>query len=141
MHTILIPVDGSSHAKKALKYAISAIKEGLVADIHVINVQPMVYPIGELPLLDIELIEEAQKKQAKKVINAASKMLDEAGLKYTTHFEFGPVASSIVSYAKANGCDSIIMGTRGMGLFKNLVLGSTSNKVVHLAEIPVTLVK
>ena len=33
------------------------------------------------------------------------------------------------------------MGTRGMGLFKNLVLGSTSNKVVHLAEIPVTLVK
>lgn len=141
MHTILIPVDGSSHAKKALKYAISTIKEGLAADIHIINVQPMVYPIGELPMLDIELIEEAQKKQAKKVISAASKMLNEAGLKHTTHFEFGPVASSIVSYAKAHGCDSIIMGTRGMGLLKNIVLGSTSNKVVHLAEIPVTLVK
>jgi len=50
-------------------------------------------------------------------------------------------SKTIVDYAKANKCDHIIMGTRGMGAFGNLVLGSTANQVVHLAEIPVTLVK
>ncbi len=141
MHSVLIPVDGSSHARKALKYAISTIKEGYLADIHIINVQPLVYPIGELPLFNIEQIEESQRDQAKKVINVAGRLLSEAGLKYTKHFELGPIASTIVSYAKTHGCDSIIMGTRGMGPIKNLVLGSTANQVVHLAEIPVTLVK
>lgn len=66
MHSVLIPVDGSSHARKALKYAISAIKEGYLADIHIINVQPLVYPIGELPLFNIEQIEENQSNWAKK---------------------------------------------------------------------------
>ncbi|MGZ8982638.1 MAG: universal stress protein [Methylotenera sp.] len=141
MHSILIPVDGSKHARKALKHAIEAVKEGLMANIHVINVQPVILPLGELPLLDAELIEKAQQEQAKKVVKSACKLLDDAGLKYTKHFEIGPIASTIVNYAKAHGCDSIIMGTRGMGALGNLMLGSTANQVVHLAEIPVTLVK
>ncbi len=41
----------------------------------------------------------------------------------------------------AEGVDVIVMGTRGMGALANLALGSTATKVVHLAEVPVTLVK
>ena len=43
--------------------------------------------------------------------------------------------------AEELGCDEIIMGTRGMGAIGNLVMGSVATKVVHLAGIPVTLVK
>lgn len=141
MHSILIPVDGSKHAQKALKHVIATVKEGWMADIHVINVQPVILPLGELPLLDAELIEKAQQEQARKVIRSACALLDKADLKYTKHFETGPVASTIVNYAKTHGCDSIVMGTRGMGALGSLLLGSTANQVIHLAEVPVTLVK
>jgi nucleotide-binding universal stress UspA family protein len=141
MRSILIPVDGSNHALRAVRHAIENIQEGLVAGIHIINVQPPMTVLSESPFQDYALIEKAQQQHAEKVLKFATKLLDAAELSYTKHFEIGPVTRTIVDYAKANKCDSIIMGTRGMGAFGNLVLGSTANQVVHLAEIPVTLVK
>jgi len=141
MHSILVPIDGSEQARHALKHAIKSIKEGLQAEIHILNVQPIVLPLGELPLIDADLIVKAQQEQAKKLIKSASTLLDKADLKYTQHTEIGPIASTIVDYAKTNACDSIVMGSRGMGALGNLVLGSIANQVVHLTEIPVTLVK
>lgn len=141
MHTILVPIDGSEQARRALKYAINLIKEGFTADIHIINIQPIVLPLGELPLIDADLIEKAQQEQAKKLLKSAGALLDKAALKYSKHFEIGPIAGSIVNYAKSHSCDSIVMGTRGMGAFGNLVLGSIANQVIHQAEIPVTLIK
>jgi nucleotide-binding universal stress UspA family protein len=141
MHSILIPIDGSRHARRALRYAISSIKEGLQAEVHVITVEPDVLPMGDLPLLDIEFVEKSQHEQAKRVIRSAGRILKNAGLSYTKNISQGSIASNIVRYAKAHGCDSIIMGTRGMGMLGNIVLGSTANQVIHLAKIPVTLVK
>lgn len=141
MHTILLPVDGSEPALRAVKHAIASVKEGLVADIHVINVQPVMIMLGEPIFYDYEQIKKAQKLQGESVLKKAGKLLDAAGLKYTKHFEIGPVSITIVDYAKAHSCDNIIMGTRGMGALRNLVLGSTANEVVHLTDIPVTLVK
>lgn len=141
MHTILVPVDGSKHARNALKYAISTAQKCLMTEIHVINVQPVVLPLGELPLPDADVIEKMQREQGKKVLKAACSLLHKAGLKYTKHLEIGPVAVTIINYAMSHDCDCIIMGTRGMGALSSLVLGSTSNKIIHLAKIPVTLVK
>jgi len=141
MHSILIPVDGSGHARRVLKYAISSIKEGLQAEVHVISVQPEVLPMGDLPIMDIDMIEKGQQEQARRVIRSACRLLKNAGIIYRKSISKGPIASKIVSYAKEHGCDSIIMGTRGMGLIGNVILGSTSNQVIRLAKIPVTLVK
>jgi nucleotide-binding universal stress UspA family protein len=141
MHSILVPIDGSLQARHALKHVISSIKEGLQAEIHIINVQPIVLPLGELPLIDADLIEKAQHEQAKKLLKSACDLLERSELKCTQHSEVGPIASTIVDYAKKHSCDSIVMGCRGMGALGNLVLGSIANQVVHLTEIPVTLVK
>ena len=141
MHSILIALDGSNHALRAVRYVIGNIQEGLAADIHIINVQPPMIALGEFPFFDNALIEKAQQQHAEKVLKFASKLLEAADLSYTKHFEVGPVSRTIVACAKANKCDNIIMGTRGMGAFGNLVLGSIANQVIHLAEIPVTLVK
>ena len=141
MHSILIPVDGSISARRALKYVISSIKEGLQAEIHLINVQPDVFPMGDLPLMDIDLIERSQHEQAKKAIRSAGRILKNAGISCTKSISTGPIANKIISYAKDHGCDSIVMGSRGMGIIANVILGSTSSNVVRLAKIPVTLVK
>ncbi len=142
MHSILIPVDGSEHSTKAIKYAIKTISEGLSAKVYLINVQmPVMITVSEFPLYDYDQIEKAQALQAKSVLKRACKLLEEANIDVTKHYEIGPISRTIVEYAKANNCDNIIMGTRGMGAFGNLVMGSVANQVVHLAEVPVTLVK
>jgi len=50
-------------------------------------------------------------------------------------------AELIAKVAGAGGVEGIVMGTRGMGPIKSLVLGSVATKVIHLVEFPVTLVK
>lgn len=141
MHSILIPVDGSKHARQALKYVIDIIKEGLQAEVHVISVQPDVFPMGDLPIMDIDIIEKGQQEQARKAIRSACRLLKNAGIRYKKNISKGSIAVKIISYAKEQGCDSIIMGTRGMGLIGSVIIGSTSNQVLRLAKIPVTLVK
>lgn len=140
MKSILIPVDGSEHAQRAVKHAISMASSRAGVDIHIITVVPTLAPPLELPLYEAAL-NEPPELGAKAILNRACKLLDETGLKYSRHFEVGPVAKTIVDYAKKHDCDNIIMGTRGMRPFGTWVLGSTSNEVIHLADMPVTLVK
>lgn len=72
---------------------------------------------------------------------SARTMLDAAKVRYTPSVLIGPVAETIARFAREQGCDGIVIGTRGLGGVESLVLGSVSTKVIHLAEVPVTLVK
>jgi nucleotide-binding universal stress UspA family protein len=47
----------------------------------------------------------------------------------------------IARFARERGCDQILMGTRGLGAIGSLLLGSVATKVIHLADVPVLLVK
>ena len=67
--------------------------------------------------------------------------LDAAGVPHTDEILVGPVAESIANCADARKVDAIVMGTRGMTAIGNLVMGSVATRVVHLAHVPVTLVK
>lgn len=53
----------------------------------------------------------------------------------------GSAAAAVIAPAAEHDCDVIVMGTRGMGAVGSLVMGSVAQKVVHLAPVPVTLVK
>ena len=53
----------------------------------------------------------------------------------------GPVAQVLAERAQALGCDAIVMGTHGMTALGKFLMGSTASKLIHLSEIPVTLVK
>lgn len=99
MRSILLPVDGSNQALRAVRHAIGNVQEGLAADIHIINVQLPMITLVEFPFQDYALIEKAQQ-QAEKVLKFATKLLDAAELSYTKHFEIGPVSKTIVDYAK-----------------------------------------
>jgi|SRR5690554_3148202 nucleotide-binding universal stress UspA family protein len=144
MRSILVPIDGSVHAQNALKLAISMAKSGILEggsdpEIHIINVQPITVPLSDF--YDYDIIEKAQHDEAEKILSAACAELDSSGISYAKAWKIGTIASTIVDYAKTNQCDWIIMGTRGKGALGGLILGSTSNQVVHLADVPVTLVK
>lgn len=53
----------------------------------------------------------------------------------------GAAAEVLLDYAKENGSDIIIIGSRGLGGIREFVLGSVSHNVVQHAQIPVLIVK
>ena len=67
------------------------------------------------------------------------KLSDER--KARKHVKSGNIARSILDVADEQGSDMIVMGSRGLGLLKGVLIGSVSQKVVEEAQIPVMVVK
>lgn len=136
MTTVLVPIDGSEPAMHALRHAMKVADE-----IHIINVQSKADTPTLLLHMTQDEIDKAQQEHGRSMLADACKLLDDAGRNYRTHVLIGEPAVKIDRVARSERVDAIIMGTRGMGALGNLALGSTATKVVHLAEVPVTLVK
>ena len=54
--------------------------------------------------------------------------------------DFGDPADVILSVADKDGADLIVVGSRGLGEYAELLLGSVSRKILHLAKVPVMVV-
>ena len=57
--------------------------------------------------------------------------LHDAGSEFSTDIVEGPAAEAILRVAQLDGCDLIVMGSRGLGMMQGLLLGSVSNRVLH----------
>jgi len=140
MQKILIPVDGSDYALRAVKYASSMVKGGTAAQIHLLNVQE--HLDGKIQAyLSLEKIKAIETAAADEVLNPVKRILEQAEVPYIASTRIGPIAKSIVDYVQEQKCDCIVMGTHGRGALGNLILGSIMNKVIHLVHVPVTLIK
>ena len=67
------------------------------------------------------------------------KLSDER--KARKHVKSGNIARSILDVADEQGSDMIVMGSRGLGLLKGVLIGSVSQKVIEEAKIPVMVIK
>lgn len=142
MHKLLVPVDGSDNALRAVRYAIKLAKENEPVAIHLVTAHepPVLY--GEIAVyVSEEKMERLQREHSEVLLAAAEQLLNEGDVAYTKEILIGPIAPSIASRAEQLGCDGIVMGTRGMTALGSLVMGSVATKVVHLSSVPVTLIK
>lgn len=138
---ILVPVDGSSNSLRAVKFAISEAKHGLTT-IHLLHVVPEFDDYGMVgAYLSEHQRRQVMNKRADAILKRGTAALQAARSKYKVHMVVGDTAEKIAATAHRLRCSSIIMGTRGMGMLGTLVLGSIATKVIHLAKVPVTLVK
>jgi nucleotide-binding universal stress UspA family protein len=138
MHKVLAAVDGSDHANRAIAHLIKLKSIGAI-QVVLLNVQPE--PEMRALALHRDVIMSDLREAADKALADARQQLEAAGLPYEERVEFGDVAGTIVRVAKEAGCEQIVMGTRGLGSIAGLLLGSVTTKVLHLADVPVTLVK
>lgn len=143
---ILVPTDGSNHAKKAIEYACDlASKYGATVHLmHVISKSEI--PEGLDRYIEVEKIEAPREQVLKKIGDGIIKGgLTEAKAKGTNNVKssivIGDPAEKIVEFAKENGVDMIIMGSRGLGAMKGILLGSVSSKVCHAAGCTCVTVK
>lgn len=137
---ILVPVDGSDNSLRALDHAILLTKStgaGVTA-MHVIESPPTVYIESQKLLNDIMA---KYRTESAKILDKCKQIAEKSGVKIETVIAEGDAASSITGYAQKEGFDLIIIGSRGLGKFKEMVLGSVSNKVLHHSKASVLIVR
>jgi nucleotide-binding universal stress UspA family protein len=141
MLNIVVAIDGSEAALRAVGHVINmCASDSTALQIHLINVQ---YPVhgGVSAFVDSGQIKEYHLAEGEKALAPARALLDAAGMHYHSHLFVGEPAETIARFAKERACDHIVIGTRGLGAVSSLLLGSVATKVIHLADMPVLLIK
>ncbi|CAM3978886.1 Universal stress protein [Bordetella tumbae] len=141
MFKILVPVDGSESALRALKTAIAMAGQHDEAELHLLNAPPPILSGHAKMFLDKQVVQDYYNEEGEKALADARKAAENAGVRFVTAIKAGQSAQTIVDYAHAHQCAHIVMGTRGLSALPGILLGSVANKVIHLADVPVTLVK
>ncbi|HMM53906.1 MAG TPA: universal stress protein [Candidatus Desulfobacillus sp.] len=140
MLKLLLPIDGSKSAERAVRHAIALCAEGLDASVLLLHVQPHPLTKGSPKARRrVEMLRQLEEGEA--VMRPAITLLERAGVRHKSHGLFGAPADVILKFSRDKDCDAIVMGTRGLGAITGLVLGSVTMKVIQLSQIPVTLVK
>jgi nucleotide-binding universal stress UspA family protein len=139
---ILLPFDGSDSATRAAQFACVLCKNDSAAELHVLNVATPPIVFGDyVGITTLQDLEKSAREQGARVAAEAGAILDKCGLAHRIHVEVGSIEEIIAAQAEALQCDLIVMGCRGLGALSSLLLGSVATKVIHLAKVPVTLVK
>lgn len=138
---MLLPVDGSDNSARALDCVLMLAAKFGKSEIHLVNVQNPLTSLNSQECWTAEQCARLQQLAGERALSATRKRLEGAGIPCTSEIATGAVAQSIVDAAREWQCDLIVMGTRGMGAVGSLLMGSVAAKVVHLAKLPVVLVK
>lgn len=139
---VLVAIDGSKYALRALKYAIKLVGrmnepgELLLVNAHDdIALRGASQFVGKTAIKDY--LDDLSQGEMQSAINAATK----AGVSFKTRMLRGQVAQSIAKAAADEKCDLIVLGSKGRTALKDLLIGSVAQRVASLSDIPVTLVK
>lgn len=142
MMKILIPIDGSENALRALRQVVDSrdwYREQ--PELHLLNVQLPVASGAVKMFISAEQLRDYYEDEGQKVLQAARAVIQPTGLPFHARVAVGDIAATLVQYGRDNGCGMIVMGTRGMGALGNMLLGSVATKVIHLTSLPVMLIK
>jgi nucleotide-binding universal stress UspA family protein len=85
--------------------------------------------------------QEAASQASAKALKEAIGKAEAAGVAFKKMVRTGQTAEAIAQAARDEGIEHIVMGTRGLGSIQGLLLGSVAMKVIHLAQVPITLIK
>lgn len=140
--SVLVPVDFSEHADRALAYG-GALAERSGAELHVLHVVPeMSFPdpyfaeaaeIRAMAKAAEERVPEAMQRHVQKVLG------EDADVRM--HMEVGTPAATIVRTAEDEGVDQIVISSHGRTGLERMLLGSVAEGVVRRAPCPVLTVK
>lgn len=142
---ILFASDGSASADRAAQVAVEVART-FATSLRALNV---VEPFALAPVLadddyallattDPEIVANHYMEHLRSSLASA---VTDAGVYCTFHQDQGPAEDTIVRFANEHGSDLIVMGSRGLGGFERMLLGSVSAYVAHHANCPVLVVR
>jgi nucleotide-binding universal stress UspA family protein len=131
-------LDGSVGSARGLAWAIDTAR-ALGAEIVAAHVFQLVPPISAAPA-PIPDTSEWQQLLRQEFENQWCGPLKNAGVYYRTIFQMGSPAATLIDIARREHADLLVTGTRGVGGFKELMLGSVSHQLVLHATVPVVVI-
>lgn len=141
MKKILVTTDGSVNSEKALLEA-KKLAQLMGAEVDILNVVKYIVnnPYAKVERYSMRPVEDLEKA-AKGIVDDALKLFDDFDGKVSAKFLRGEPAEVIVKEAEEGAYDLLVIGSRGLGTFSRLMLGSVSGKVVNHVHINVLIVK
>ena len=140
---IMVPLDGSELAECALEHVKAIAKGCSVPEVNLVMVVSTVPPWAGSEYMDARLVSEyveAQEAGAKAYLKKTAEILEKEGLSVKTTTLQGPVADSLIDYAKSSGSDLIVMTTHGRSGPARWALGSVAERVMQHVAIPVFII-
>jgi nucleotide-binding universal stress UspA family protein len=141
--TILFATDGSEDAALAAKVAIDISKE-TGSELHIVHVLepfPRYAYAGVTSEVWSDVLDK-RYREANNLLNQQAKLIgDSGGAAAETYVRRGPVVDEILDLAEEINAGLILMGSRGLGPVKRLLVGSVAEGVVHHASCPVLVAR
>ena len=141
---IMVCFDGSNHSLRALNAGISIASryQSLLIVTYAIPLPLNGFGLGE-PYYEWDQFEKAAKGKLEKLLKPYSKKAESANVTLDVRYLGGTVSvpESLLEAARDTSSDLIIMGSRGLGGFKGMMLGSVSQAMVTNSKVPVLIVK
>ncbi len=145
MKRVLVAVDGSDNSLRALNFALDLRKLCAKVIITALYVGPSCYDLFPEPGMCAWI----QQKELDKEIEARAEKVFEKIDEATSKQKFiidkaiarGDVAVAISKFASEGGYDLVVVGSRGYGNIKSILLGSVSHKILQICPCPVAVIK
>ncbi|PID05535.1 MULTISPECIES: universal stress protein [unclassified Sporosarcina] len=135
---IAVAIDGSEHAFRAAKYALTLLGNRQDAELEVISVTDYNKVEDEQLLLqNLKSLSLYQDRIVRPVVELAEK----AGVRTTITLLRGNPDQEIINHLQTDDVEHLVLGSRGMNMMQELALGSVSRSVMEQANCPVTIVK
>ncbi|MGM8215978.1 universal stress protein [Bacillaceae bacterium W0354] len=137
-NNILLAVDGSNHSLRATKQAINIAS--LVNDPFIEVVLVADFSKAKNEVLHSQGKEDLEHSRRKRLA-PIEELIQKENLNYSIKILHGDPGPTIVEHANHHDFDLLVIGSRGLNTFQEMVLGSVSHKVVKRADCPVLVVK
>ena len=141
---ILVAIDGSDHADRALDFALDLATKHSAKILLLTAVPPVFLPTPSLNVMKSQAIADASAELENSFKAALSRAEEKAkkltSLNVFTRLEHGNADEVIIETAETGGFDLIVIGSRGLGR-RDFALGSVSSRVAENASCPVLIVK
>ena len=139
MLKVLIPIDGSANALRAVRHAIAEYQRHHELELHLLNVQPRVSRhIGRFVSRDDR--EGWQRDRSDAALADAEALLADAGVPHQRHWAIGERAAEICRAAERLCVHHIVMGTARKNSITRMLEDSTTHRVLETTPVPVEVV-
>ena len=139
MSKILLPVDGSLNAMRAVRHVANAYRADRAIEVHLLHVcTPLNQHIARF--LSRRARERFHRDEADKALGDARETLERHGVPFIEHVELGDRAETITRTAARVDAAQIVMGTARKNSLTRLLEDSVTNRVLELTGVPVQIV-
>jgi nucleotide-binding universal stress UspA family protein len=140
---ILVPYDGSDPSRRSFEFALDLAKKSNSSIITVTCILESYYePDSGFSEEEKEKLLRSQKATATKLLSVLDLQAQEVHVQFKgSILKSTSISEAILSYAEKHTTDLIVMGSRGLGGFKKLLLGSVASGVTEHSKCPVLIVK